>query len=145
MAAAANGSLLQPSFPLTPVAEVIEGAEGLGVVVARALARAGGPGRRRARVGHARARLRVEAFAGGEPAQEPLREAPEVARRETSRERVERRGRRGGVRAARSREELRRGVARRCGHVLLCRPCSDFVCACPKCGAHVAGVGLAVR
>ena len=48
-------------------------------------------------------------------------------------------------RAARSREELRRGVARRCGHVLLCRPCSDFVCACPKCGAHVAGVGLAVR
>ena len=71
-------------------------------------------------MGHARARLRVEAFAGGEPAQEPLREAPEVARRETSRERVERRGRRGGVALGgpggeepRERRGRGRGAARR--------------------------------
>ena len=31
---------------------------------------------------------------------------------------------------------------RPCGHVVLCRACSDFVCTCPKCGQHVAGVGL---
>jgi hypothetical protein len=31
---------------------------------------------------------------------------------------------------------------RPCGCVVLCRACSDFVCTCPRCGAHISGVGL---
>jgi hypothetical protein len=31
---------------------------------------------------------------------------------------------------------------RPCGHVVLCRACSDFVYTCPHCGQYISGVGL---
>ena len=31
---------------------------------------------------------------------------------------------------------------RPCGHVVLCRSCSDFVYTCPTCGQYISGVGL---
>ena len=31
---------------------------------------------------------------------------------------------------------------RPCGHVVLCRACSDYVYTCPHCGQYISGVGL---
>ena len=39
--------------------------------------------------------------------------------------------------------EVGRCVALRpCGHVVLCRSCSDYVCTCPRCSQYITGVGL---
>lgn len=31
---------------------------------------------------------------------------------------------------------------RPCGHIVLCRACSDYVYTCPHCGQYISGVGL---
>ena len=31
---------------------------------------------------------------------------------------------------------------RPCGHIVLCRACSDYVYTCPRCGQYISGVGL---